>query len=58
MTEKEYKLIDRQYLEDEILEIIFSYLINENEKYEKVLKQLKHVDWREKEENDINSSCN
>ncbi len=58
MTDEEYRLIDRQYLEDEILEIIFSYLINENEKYENVLKQLKHVDWREKEENDINSSCN
>ena len=58
MTDEEYRLIDRQTLEDEILEIIFSYLINENKKYEKVLKQLKHVDWKEKEENDINSSCN
>lgn len=58
MTDEEYKLLDRQDLEDEILEIIFSYLINENKKFERVLKQLKHVDWREKEENDINSSCN
>lgn len=58
MTDEEYRLIDRQYLEDEILDIIFSYLIKENKKYETVLKQLKHVDWKEKEENDINSSCN
>lgn len=57
MSEEDYKKADRQAIEDEILEIIFSYIINENKKYETVLKQLKHVDWKE-DENDNYTYCN
>lgn len=57
MSEEDYKKADRQAIEDEILEIIFSYIINENKKYKTVLKQLKHVDWKE-DENDNYTYCN
>ena len=52
MTDEDYKKLDRQAIEDEILEIIFNYIINENKKYESVLKQLKHVDWKESDSNE------
>lgn len=57
MSEEDYKKADRQAIEDEILEIIFSYIINENKKYETVLKQLKNVEWKE-DENDSYTYCN
>lgn len=57
MSEEEYKKADRQAIEDEIVAILFSYLLNENKKYETVLKQLKHVDWKE-DENDLYTYCN
>lgn len=57
MSEEDYKKADRQAIEDEILAILFSYLLNENKKYETVLKQLKHVDWKE-DENDNYTCCN
>lgn len=57
MSEEDYKKADRQAIEDEIVAILFSYLLNENKKYETVLKQLKHVDWKE-DENDLHTYCN
>lgn len=57
MSEEDYKKADRQAIEDEIISILFSYILNENKKYETVLKQLKHVEWKE-DENDIYTYCN
>lgn len=50
MTDEELKKVDRNDLQDEIISILFKYLLNENKSYEKALKHLKFVEWKVKED--------
>lgn len=52
MSDEEYKQVDRQDLQDEIINILFNYILNENKGYEKALKHLKHVEWKKEETED------
>lgn len=54
MTDEELKQVDRSDLQDEIISILFRYLIKENKKKDKVIKTLA----KERKVENVNSNRN